>query len=339
MPCGDTFAFWTGVYGGRTVADAYLLVDRFDNTTFGPTVTAASQPHPDLAVTFANQLASGPHHAGFTLGVDWSSGVTRPSGSFASTLTVDYPGGSDWPAGQVSRDITIQLDGEPSHALINKLSYDARFGVDDGSLPQIVPPAASGEALATLADGSRPRLVLLAIAGTSVHGSTVVQGSDEPSLESPKVYRNFGSAWGKTTAQAPYDAVLEVAPGGEVELWVEAAGEHRRVTDVAFRVHRCPRFEHLTQDAPPGECSAAPVDSDPVTGTLTVALNPPDGQRGYVGIELTRAPVAPGGYYLAVRSVGATPYRVRPAAHLTQRCPADADPAGFSRPAMLPKGA
>ncbi len=80
------------------------------------------------------------------------------------------------------------------------------------------------------------------------------------------------------------------------------------------------------------------MDSDPVTGTVTVALNPPDGQRGYLGIELTRAPVAPGGYYLAVRSVGATPYRVRPAAHLTQRCPADADPAGFSRPAMLPKG-
>ena len=52
-----------------------------------------------------------------------------------------------------------------------------------------------------------------------------------------------------------------------------------------------------------------PVGSDPDTGTLTVALNPPDGQRGYLGIELTRAPVAPGLYYLAVRSVGATPYR------------------------------
>ena len=63
----------------------------------------------------------------------------------------------------------------------------------------------------------------------------------------------------------------------------------------------------------------APVDSDPVTGSVTVALNPPDGQRGYVGIELTRAPVAPGGYYLAVRSVGSTPYRIRPAAHLFER--------------------
>ncbi len=56
-----------------------------------------------------------------------------------------------------------------------------------------------------------------------------------------------------------------------------------------------------------------------MAGTLTVALNPPDGQRGYVGIELTRAPVAPGLYYLVVRSVGSTPYRIRPAAHLTQR--------------------
>ncbi len=56
--------------------------------------------------------------------------------------------------------------------------------------------------------------MLLAIAGTSVHGSTVVQGSDEPSLESTKVYRNFGSAWVKATAQAPDDAVLEVAPAG-----------------------------------------------------------------------------------------------------------------------------
>ena len=63
----------------------------------------------------------------------------------------------------------------------------------------------------------------------------------------------------------------------------------------------------------------APVDSDPVTGSVTVALNPPDGQRGYLGVELTRAPVAPGGYYLAVRSVGSTPYRIRPAAHLFER--------------------
>jgi len=62
------------------------------------------------------------------------------------------------------------------------------------------------------------------------------------------------------------------------------------------------------------------VDSEGQTGILpSLELNPAGGARGYLGIELTKAPVNPGTYYILVESTGATPYRIRQGADLVRR--------------------
>ena len=62
------------------------------------------------------------------------------------------------------------------------------------------------------------------------------------------------------------------------------------------------------------------MDSEGQTGILpSLELNPADGARGYLGIELTKAPVNPGTCYLLVESTGATPYRIRQGADLVRR--------------------
>ena len=92
------------------------------------------------------------------------------------------------------------------------------------------------------------------------------------------------------------------------------------IPQTAFRVHRCPRQEHLTEETPdPEPCTLGPVDSDGTTGILpSLTLNEAGGQRGYLGIELTKAPVAPGTYYILVESIGPTPYRIRQGADLVR---------------------
>jgi len=48
------------------------------------------------------------------------------------------------------------------------------------------------------------------------------------------------------------------------------------------------------------------------TGILSsLNLNDAVAQRGYMGIELTKAPVNPGSTYIVVRSIGGTAYRIR----------------------------
>lgn len=188
--------------------------------------------------------------------------------------------------------------------LIPKPHYDARFDTDDGDMPMTVAPGADSAGMQSQALGDTPRLVLLAVAGTHVP-SSIPFGGDEPSLEPEQVYRHEASGWHKVAVAPSWqDIVLDTTPGGAVRLSLVDAYLNV-VPQTAFRVHRCPRAEHLTEETPPPPpCTLGPVDSEGTTGILpSLALNEPGGERGYLGVE----------------SIGTIPYRVRIAANHAER--------------------
>jgi len=99
-------------------------------------------------------------------------------------------------------------------------------------------------------------------------------------------------------------------------------------TDGSFVVHTCPRAEHETEGlgSTPGcsnpnglastqACTDLAVATPSGTGTVDVTLNQSGSARGYMGIELTKAPIAPGTYYVWVESLDQA-YRVREGSQL-----------------------
>ncbi|HRS14611.1 MAG TPA: hypothetical protein P5234_00005, partial [Thermoanaerobaculaceae bacterium] len=281
-----------------------------------------ARPGGGVHVDFTSQLSTGGSPQGYTLDVDWPTGASQPSGALPVTLAVDVPAdpGGEWPAGTVSKAITLDFQSGETRMLVQKQSYDARFSADDGGMPMTVAPGAGEGGLPLSPAGDTPRLVLLAVRGTQVPWA-LVGGSDEPSLEPDKVYRSQLGSWQKVQATpGSQDVVLDTQPGGAVRLSL-VDGSFNVVPQTAFRVHRCPREEHLTEESPhPEPCTLGAVNSDGMTGILpSLELNPAGGARGYLGIELTKAPVDPGTYYVLVESTGATPYRIRQGADLVRR--------------------
>jgi hypothetical protein len=324
LPCGDLFEYWTGILSDITTWEIYYLTDAWSNTTFGCTNISATQPGSGVTVGFADQTSGqgGGDFAGYAIRTQWGM-YPPPSGTMTSTLSVAYPDdpAGDWGGGTASKTITYQFDGGSSHVLIQRQNYDNRFGVDDGGWPLVVPPGAGEGAMPKTTAGDTPRLVLLALTGTTVSGTFLASpyygywGPDEPSLDPTHVYHQVGVgyAW---TPQLYGDAALEAGPGGAFRLSLEDDSGNV-IPNTAFRVYPCPRFEHLTSETPPGDCTLGPVASDKDdqgndTGILSsLNLNDAGGQRGYMGIELTKAPVNPGQYYIVVRSIGGTAYRIR----------------------------
>ncbi|MCC6131477.1 MAG: hypothetical protein IT186_16285, partial [Acidobacteria bacterium] len=85
-------------------------------------------------------------------------------------------------------------------------------------------------------------------------------------------------------------------------------GQQQVVPEGEFLVHVCPRFDHESAVAP-RPCEQAPTRS--ANGIIETVSTLPG--WGYLGIELTKAPVAPGTYYVRVESIGQT-HRIRIAA-------------------------
>lgn len=250
------------------------------------------------------------------------------TGATQGAVHVAYPAeGQDWEAGTLSRTLTFDFQRGTFHAVLPWGRYDwfetvpnplpgvpSPYGADDvGIFPMDVSPAASGAALPkTNLDDTR-RLAFL-----------LVTGSNIPSFMStpqPAPYTTWECDFPTQgvcipTIQPGGDFHLETADAARfaVEL-IDAGG--RRATEACFRLHRCPRFDH---DGPIPErsgysrpCTLVPVDS--IEGRIAeVVINPngaaaPD-SRGYLGIELTQAPVEPGTYYVVLSSLDKT-YRLR----------------------------
>ena len=336
--CPDLFEYWNGYQLDAesspassmpmVLLNAYFLKDMYENTVYGCTDTSATQPGSGITVGFADQTAADTEGdpAGYTLSTKWLMDPA-PTGTPQSTLSVNYPQDpdNDWCSGTVSKEVTYQFDGGPTHLLVQAQSYEKRLEdmgqtVVDGPMPLIVAPGAT-KSLATLRDGGElttPRLVLLALSGSYVTSFVTGWGTEPSSIPgygwqkvlSPPTCPNLWcwQHWGDT-----WDLMLETQATAPFRLTlVDAAG--RVATDGSFMVHTCPRAEHETDGPLPTQsCTDLKVLTQDGAGTVELTLNQSGSARGYLGIELTKAPIAPGTYYVWVESLGPAgqKYRIR----------------------------
>jgi hypothetical protein len=351
-PCSNTFQYWTGYWsyadGTKTIGNpletklrvgpmqlynAYFLYDSYGNLTYAPEAsTSATQPPPNVTVGFSNQVSTGPDFAGYALSTSWHNDPQMPQGQMQSTLTVCYPTDAgptpDWQAGSVSKTITYQFDTGSTKLLAQKQSYEARFGMEDGLFPLEVSPEAGSGGLPTSAAGDTPRLVLLALNGTLVK-TELLEGAVEPSLEPQKVWKKDGAVWSYTDDQ-DQSTVIETSDQPQFRLSL-VDGDGAVVPEGELQAHLCPRYEHFTEGpTPPGQCTASPIAAGPGTGRIdSLTLNQPGAQRGYLGIELTKAPPKQGEYYIKVESLGPSLYRMRRQGQLTLDTHATGEHVGY----------
>jgi hypothetical protein len=344
--CPDVFEYWTGYQLDVTsqplsslpmvLLNAYVLGDRYGNLVYGPTATSASAPGLGVTVGFADQTSgtTSGDPAGYALTTTWPM-RPAPSGQLTSTVSATYPDdpAGDWGGGTVNKEITYQFDTGSTHLLLQAQSYEKRLAdqglaVVDGPLPIAVAPGATGS-LATLADGSTPRLVLLALSGSDVT-SLVTGWGQEPSSVPGWGWNTGGGCaepWCWVQWNPPWDLVVETQATASFRLALED-GTGRVASEGSFVVHTCPRAEHETDGPPPAQgCTDLAIPS--TNGTVDVTLNQAGSARGYLGIELTTAPVAPGTYVVWVESLDQA-YRVRETAQLVGRGPADEYRGGYA---------
>jgi hypothetical protein len=351
-PCSNAFQYWTGYWsyadgmksignpletklrvGPMQLYNAYFLYDSYGNLTYAPSATtSATQPAPNVSVGFANQIETGPDFAGTMLATSWHNDPEMPQGQMTSTLTVSYPTDAgptpDWQAGTVTKAITYQFDVDSTKLLAQKQSYESRLGMEDGAFPLEVSPEAGSGGMPTTAAGDTPRLVLLALSGTLVK-TELLEGAVEPSLEPQKVWRKDGAIWAYTDDQ-DQSTVIETSDQPTFRLSL-VDGDGEVVPEGELQAHLCPRYEHFTDGPPaPGSCTASPIAAPPGTGRIdSLTLNQPGAQRGYLGIELTKAPPQPGEYYIKVESLGPSLYRMRRQGQLTLDTHAQGEHVGY----------
>jgi hypothetical protein len=328
--CPDVFRYWNGYLLGRSpgdpsrrevtgmrLYDAYFLHDRYGNPTFGYKEAAASQPASNVHVEFLDQTATGPSFNGYLLETAWNDAAgALPIGLMQSTLSVRYPDDADWPGGgEVSKVITLQFDDGSTHELVQKQNYEQRVAALDTPFPLVVARGAEGRDLPHLVDGkATPRLVLLTLAGTEVPAD-LVDGWFEPSPEPGRAWCRADGSW-QYLEEPGWNVQLEQAAPAEFRL--SLIGRDGLVAkEAAFRVHRCPRGDHQPDALKLPACNLGPLESDGgvITSVTVNAAGAGDGgSRGYLGIELTRAPAQTGSYYILVESVGPAGterYRIR----------------------------
>ncbi|MHB8797134.1 MAG: hypothetical protein ACYDBY_01600 [Thermoanaerobaculia bacterium] len=336
-PCPDVFPFWTGyrLYQSGTRADgtprlitepftifnAYHLADARGDTTWGYRTVSASDPSPTLTVGFSHQATTGPDFAQYALSVSWTNDPAFPQGPIPATLSVQYPTDPEWPAGTVEKVITLDMQGGETRVLTRYRDYDGvkpdlitqpppdplpgTTAVKDGTFPISVSPGAMDAGLPKTSADDGARLVLLTQTGSSITG---LSSSPEPTPFGVRLWRSSGTPdlWNAENVIAASEQRLETAAPGAFRLTL-IDDDQRLVTDGEFVVHLCPRFEHWA-GAP--ECPT-PASVTSVSGVVaSVTVNDGSLGRGYLGIELKRAPLAPGTYYVNVESLDGA-YRIR----------------------------
>lgn len=328
--CGEVHKHWTGYLahengkkpdgspryfsGIHATLTAYRLVDEFENDTFGYFDTSVAEAIPSTDIELV------PHVPGevrsdqlqtYKLRVSWTNDPAWPSGSYPATLAVHYPTDPDWPAGDVTKEIAFSFETGQSHAISGHPSYDlirpdGTRGVDDGSFPIRAYSKATAGFLPKTEAGDGARLVLLAYRGEIVPGEIPVP---EPTEAGLRMWQPEGDHW--RIAQTRTSSFLETS-GPSSFRFTLIDSSFNVIQDGAFVVHRCPRFDHSAPGAA-RPCSLTPVAS--INGQIdTLPLNPGGpgaiDSRGYLGLELTRAPEGLGLYYVMVESLSQE-YRLR----------------------------
>jgi hypothetical protein len=326
VACGDVFQFWTGYLATQTgtgpggvpvlgagfqIYDAYFLADLYGNTTFGYTNAMATQPASNVTVAFNDETTTGPNFSQYVLTTSWTNFPTWPATSLSSTLGVSYPTDPDWQAGSITKTITYEFDSGTTHALSRFANYDlvrpdGTPGITDGAwgtFPISVSPGGETANLPKTEAGDVQRFVLLAYDGQTIPPPQNVPGQTqqpEPYSAGSRTWCKQGAIWAVCNQTPdPHLAVTDRPPFRLTlidEYW-------NPVTTGSLRAWTCPRFDH--EPALNQPCTDPPVVSNAKGVIDSITLT-----KGYLGLELTKAPTAPGTYYVLVESLDQS-YRVR----------------------------
>jgi RHS repeat-associated protein len=333
--CPDTFRFWSPYSiadsaghqesPGEVIYSAYVLADVYANETYGYTNTSMTAPASNVTVQFFDQVPGVPfaiyggEYGPYGFSTRWNNLPAWPSGSLSSTLRVDYPADpdGDWSAGSVTKPITYQFDTGTSRALIQSTTYDLvrpdrSKGVTDGKFPMFVRPGMLAANMPKTEAGDTRRLTLLTVSGNQTWAdwwesiaNVTYWNYAEPYSAGTRFWRTADGGSTFSFGATKSDPKLETTDNPAFRFTLIDSNGEPVIDGSAFRVHRCPRFDHENQGR---SCGTLPVDS--VNGVVdNFQVNSGD-TRGYVGIELTRAPLATGLYYVKVESLGQN-YRIR----------------------------
>jgi RHS repeat-associated protein len=343
-PCPDVFRYWSThrIYDytpppmnpGSFEYSSYYLADRYDNETYGYSNTSVTPPASNVTVNFFDQTPAAPVDlAGVEYGyygfqIYWTENPSWPSGSLPSTLRVDYPSDADndWTTGWVTKDVTFQFDLGTEHVLAELTTYDLfkpdlTKGVTDGTFPLFVKPGATAANLPKTEIGDGRRLTLLIVTGTQTWNPYFISLGNDPRRywDYPEPYSGGTRFWFTGDGGVTYglenrvktDPVLELTDAPAFRFTIVDTNGKPVADGSSFRLYRCPRFDHENHGR---SCLTAPVDS--VGGIVdNFHVNEGGDYRGYVGIELTRAPLATGVYHIWVESLGLN-YHVKPDSQL-----------------------
>ena len=334
--CSDVFRFWSGYLAlsqsGHLVTapyyefTAYRLDDRYNNMTYGYSRTSMTAPASNVTAQFFDQLPGTPYplyfidmgHYGFVS--SWTNVPAWPNGNLPSTIRVDYdsdPDG-DWTSGSVTKDITYQFDTGTSHALIQSTTYDLvkpdrTKGVTDGKFPMFVKPGMLAANMPKTEVGDTRRLTLLIVSGALTWddwwekiATLTYWNYAEPYSAGTRFWRTSDGGSTFSFGSSNSDPKLELTDSPAFRLTLIDSADKPVVDGASFRVYRCPRFDHESQNR---ACSTSPVDS--VNGVVdNFDVNQGGDYRGYVGFELTKAPRTTGEFFIKAESLGQN-YRVR----------------------------
>ena len=209
----------------------------------------------------------------------------------------------------------IDLQGGNQTHLKSYGSYEAVFGIDDGAFPMSVSPEAAEKAIPRVGPGpawattrsldSHRRLALVLLTGSEAPSAQEVFRAPHHRWESS------GGAWVEKPVVPAPDPHIDIASKPRLKLkLINVNGIVQ--TAAGFKVHLCPRFDHEgSPAAPEWACPSGPVES--TNGEIAaLTMNPglvgngdppsPDA-TGYLGLELTKAPIVAGTYYVYVESL------------------------------------
>jgi len=307
----DIFKFWNGYRLVSTfqsnpslrsspfsIYNAFSLYDVHGNLTYGYTNTRATSPATNVTMEFLDQTATGPYYNSYRLKTEWNDSPALPAGDLTAWVHVDYPADPEWPAGTVTKQFTYRFEGGQTkilnrHKTYDQIRPDGTTGIDDGSFPIKVKPRATGALLPKTSAGDGRRLVLLTLQGDKTWG---IARQPEPVQSGSRVWVANGPNWRIDRVES--QPVLNTSERPSFRF-TAVDQDWNPVEDLEFAVHFCPRFDH---DSFGTSCSASPVTS--TNGKiLSLTANPANGARGYLGLELTRAPQTPGHYFVLVESI------------------------------------
>ena len=326
FPSGTKQGGGTRLAAGFSMAQVTFLEDRYGNKLWGYGATTVVPTDPRVQATFTSQAQSGEEYIGYRLDTTWNDDPEMPDGNVPVTLGVNYNDPDEAiGSGQVTQPITYLFQRGMMKAVERRPSYDrvrpdGTIVADDGTFPMTVSPEAGSEGLPKTEAGDTRRLVLLTLSG---HGISGVVPSPEPYPNGHKTWKQVADPGGSGTWHWEPDQVLtgldpfhETGEPAAFRMTL-VDGYGRVAEDGRFVVHRCPRWDHDSPNAPdqPGrECTLAPLDSGGTRIIERVEVNPSaeplDHRRGYMGIELVKAPTNPGTYYVKLEALDGAPWRI-----------------------------